>query len=71
MLNDEDTDTIGSDGDVAENETEETAPTHSEAFVAAETLMSWLEKQNESSPTQLILLKRIKDLAAKKTNPPS
>ena len=37
-----------------------------EAFVAAETLMSWLEKQNESSPTQLILLKQIKDIAAKK-----
>ncbi|KAK9737492.1 hypothetical protein QE152_g10666 [Popillia japonica] len=66
MLNDEDTDTIGSDGDDAENETEETGPRHSEAFVAAETLMSWLEKQNESSHTQLILLKRIKDLAAKK-----
>ncbi|KAK9694463.1 hypothetical protein QE152_g33541 [Popillia japonica] len=47
----EDTDTIGSDGDDAENETEEIGPTHSEAFVAAETLMSWLEKQNQSSPS--------------------
>jgi len=55
-----------SDSDDPEHETEETGPTHSQAFVAAETLMSWLEKQNESSPTQLILLKRIKDLAAKK-----
>ncbi|KAJ8889522.1 hypothetical protein PR048_009021 [Dryococelus australis] len=40
--------------------------THSEAFMAAETLMSWLEKQIESTRTHLILLKRIKDLAAKK-----
>ncbi|KAK9701879.1 hypothetical protein QE152_g30302 [Popillia japonica] len=51
MLNDEDTDKIGSDDDDAENGTEETGPTHSEALVAPETLMSWLEKQNESSPT--------------------
>ncbi|KAK9753498.1 hypothetical protein QE152_g2007 [Popillia japonica] len=50
MLNDEDTDTTGSVRDDAENETEETRPTHSEAFVGAETMMSWLEKQNESSP---------------------
>lgn len=57
---------MGSDGDDTENEAEETGPRHSEAFVAAETLMTWLEKQNESSPTQLMLLKRIKDLAAKK-----
>ncbi|KAK4876516.1 hypothetical protein RN001_009022 [Aquatica leii] len=65
---DEDTETMGSDGDDTENETEETGSTHSEAFVAAEILMSCLEKQNESSPTQSMLLKRIKDLAAKKTN---
>ncbi|KAK9746200.1 hypothetical protein QE152_g6292 [Popillia japonica] len=39
------------EGDDAENETKETGPTHFEAFVAAETLTSWLEKQNESSPT--------------------
>ncbi|KAG8330162.1 hypothetical protein J6590_069676 [Homalodisca vitripennis] len=52
--------------DDPENETDETGPTHSVAIVAAETLMSWLEKQNLSSPTQLILLKLIKDLAAKK-----
>ncbi|KAK4879154.1 hypothetical protein RN001_007300 [Aquatica leii] len=49
---DEDIETMGSDGDDTENETEETGPTHFEAFVAAETLMSWLEKQKESSPTQ-------------------
>ncbi|KAK4882315.1 hypothetical protein RN001_005634 [Aquatica leii] len=43
---DDDTETMGSDGDDTENETDETGPTHSEAFVAAETLMSWLKKQN-------------------------
>ncbi|KAG8282028.1 hypothetical protein J6590_045953 [Homalodisca vitripennis] len=53
----EETETMECDSDDPEHETEETGPTHSEAFVAAETLMSWLEKQNESSPTQLILLK--------------
>ncbi|KAG8284277.1 hypothetical protein J6590_106503, partial [Homalodisca vitripennis] len=52
-----------SDRDDPEHETEERGPTHSETFVTAETRMSWLEKQNESSPTQLILLKLIKDLA--------
>ncbi|XP_028147821.1 jerky protein homolog-like [Diabrotica virgifera virgifera] len=66
MLNEDETETMESDSDDNSDKTEETGPTHSEAFVAAEALMSWLEKQNESSPTQLILLKRIKDLAAKK-----
>ncbi|KAG8314496.1 hypothetical protein J6590_091981 [Homalodisca vitripennis] len=38
-----------SDSDDPGHETEETGPNHSEAFIEAETLMSWLEKQNESS----------------------
>ncbi|GFV47617.1 uncharacterized protein TNCV_2081771 [Trichonephila clavipes] len=36
------------------------------AFSALETAMEWYEQQSECSPTQLPLLKRIRDLAAKK-----
>ncbi|KAG8307108.1 hypothetical protein J6590_031507 [Homalodisca vitripennis] len=65
MLNEEETKTMESDSHDPEHETEETGA-HSETFVAAETLMSWLEKRKESPATQQILLKRIKDLATKK-----
>lgn len=65
MVSKEDAETVEPDGKI-EDEIEDAGPTHSEAFLAADTLMSWLEKQTESTPTQLILLKRIKDLAAKK-----
>ncbi|GFW52523.1 uncharacterized protein TNCV_404511 [Trichonephila clavipes] len=36
------------------------------AFSALETAMEWYEQQSECCPAQLLLLKRIKDLAAKK-----
>ncbi|GFX31894.1 uncharacterized protein TNCV_3408091 [Trichonephila clavipes] len=36
------------------------------AFSALETAMEWYEQQSECCPTQLLLLKRIRDLAAKK-----
>lgn len=41
-------------------------PSHEEAFAALETAMCWYEQQAESCPAQLLLLKRIRDLAAKK-----
>lgn len=49
MVYEGDAETVGSDG--VENEIEEARPTHSEVFMAAETLTSWLEKQKESTPT--------------------
>lgn len=41
-------------------------PSHSEAFTALETVMSWYETQPECSQVQLLLLKRMKDLAGSK-----
>ncbi|GFU03174.1 uncharacterized protein TNCV_2720761 [Trichonephila clavipes] len=41
-------------------------PSNAIAFSALETAMEWYEQQSECCPTQLLLLKRIKDLAAKK-----
>ncbi|KAJ8877374.1 hypothetical protein PR048_021828, partial [Dryococelus australis] len=57
--------TIESDGDKNENDIKEAGP-HIPKHLWQQTLMSWLEKLTESTPTQLTLLKRIKDLAAKK-----
>ncbi|KAF0691200.1 jerky protein-like [Aphis craccivora] len=41
-------------------------PTTTEAFSAFETGLEWFEKQAECCPTQLLLLKRLRDLAAEK-----
>ncbi|GFW56275.1 uncharacterized protein TNCV_1877951 [Trichonephila clavipes] len=41
-------------------------PSNADAFSALETAMEWYEQQSECYPTQLMLLKRIRDLAAKK-----
>ncbi len=59
------------DEDVEEAEsktsTDDNGPGHGQAFTAAETLLGWYKKQPESDPTQLLLLlKRIRDLAAHK-----
>lgn len=43
-----------------------TGPTPSEAFTALESATQWYEQQPECNSTELLLLKRIKDLAAKK-----
>lgn len=51
------------DDDVAEGES---YPTDTEAFNAFDVAMEWCELQKECSSEQLILLKRLKDLAAKK-----
>ncbi|KAG8245417.1 hypothetical protein J6590_108198 [Homalodisca vitripennis] len=64
----EDTTQHDSDEDCNTDTAESTKnrPSHEEAFSAFNTAMSWLEKQEESCPTQLLLLKRLRDLAAKK-----
>ncbi|GFS90680.1 uncharacterized protein TNCV_3771061 [Trichonephila clavipes] len=41
-------------------------PSNADAFSALETAMQWYEQQYEFSPSQLLLFKRIRDLAAKK-----
>ncbi|PRD32148.1 UNVERIFIED_CONTAM: hypothetical protein NCL1_21376 [Trichonephila clavipes] len=41
-------------------------PSNADAFFVLETAMEWYEKQSECYPTYLLLLKRIRDLAAKK-----
>ncbi|GFU16090.1 uncharacterized protein TNCV_1300371 [Trichonephila clavipes] len=41
-------------------------PSNADAFFVLETAMEWYEKQPECYPTYLLLLKRIRDLAAKK-----
>ncbi|GFW13057.1 uncharacterized protein TNCV_3329891 [Trichonephila clavipes] len=41
-------------------------PSNANAFSAFETAMEWYEQQSECCPTQLLLLKRIRNLAAEK-----
>lgn len=54
--------------DIGDEEDEENSkrPNHAEAFSALDTAMSWYEQQEKSCPTQILLLKRIRDLSAKK-----
>ncbi|GFX89324.1 uncharacterized protein TNCV_1340231 [Trichonephila clavipes] len=41
-------------------------PSNNDVFSALETAMEWYEQQSECCPTQLLLIKRIRDLSAKK-----
>ncbi|GFT32658.1 uncharacterized protein TNCV_3145961 [Trichonephila clavipes] len=41
-------------------------PSNADALSALGTAMEWYEQQSELCPTQLLLLKRIRDLAARK-----
>ncbi|GFV16155.1 hypothetical protein TNCV_3379191 [Trichonephila clavipes] len=41
-------------------------PSNADAFSALETAMEWYKKESECCPLQLLLLKRIRDLAANK-----
>ncbi|GFU95348.1 uncharacterized protein TNCV_4309451 [Trichonephila clavipes] len=41
-------------------------PSNADAFSALKTAMEWYEQRSECCPTQLLLLKRIRDLAVKK-----
>lgn len=56
------------DEETAEDDSEgkPSGPSHEEALRALNTAMEWFDKQDESSPSQLLLLKRMRDLAAKK-----
>ncbi|GFS50198.1 hypothetical protein TNCV_3141 [Trichonephila clavipes] len=40
-------------------------PSNTDAFSALERAMEWYEQQSEGCPTQVLMLKRIRDLAAK------
>ncbi|GFU21848.1 uncharacterized protein TNCV_3283291 [Trichonephila clavipes] len=44
--------------------------TNADAFFTLETAMEWYEQHFEGCPTQLLLLKRISDIAAKKRRLP-
>ncbi|GFT43904.1 hypothetical protein TNCV_2245761 [Trichonephila clavipes] len=67
---------VQEESDPADDETDEYAdnknkesskgPSNADAFSALETSMEWYEQQSECCPTQLLLLKRIRDLPAKK-----
>ncbi|GFU54026.1 uncharacterized protein TNCV_1720221 [Trichonephila clavipes] len=54
------------DEDEENNNESNKSPSNAGAFSALLTAMEWYEQQSESCPTQLLLLKRISDLAAKK-----
>ncbi|GFX66358.1 uncharacterized protein TNCV_343321 [Trichonephila clavipes] len=60
-----DDDETDEDEDSSNNESRN-RPSNSDAFSVSETSMEWYELQSECCPTQLLLLKRIRDLAAKK-----
>ena len=44
----------------------ENGPSHSEAFDALDLAFKWFERQEESNTTQLLQLRRLRDLAALK-----
>ncbi|GFV14070.1 uncharacterized protein TNCV_525461 [Trichonephila clavipes] len=76
MLNDdeivtsvqEESDPVDDETDEDENNNNESSkgPSNADAFSALETSIEWYEQQSECCPTQLLLLKRIRGLAAKK-----
>lgn len=66
MINSQTEDSENSDLEEQTEDEGECNPTHSEAFNAFDLAMEWCEQQKECSSDQLILLKRLKDLAAKK-----
>lgn len=71
LLSDEDIiDQVTSDQQIEESDDDvsepEDVPTSGEVAVMMEKCMLWYEKQDESTATSLMLLKRVKDLAIKK-----
>ncbi|GFU54476.1 uncharacterized protein TNCV_3024531 [Trichonephila clavipes] len=77
MLNDDEIVTsVQEESDPVDDETDEdednnnnkssNGPSNADAFSALETAMEWYEQQSECCPTQLLQLKRIRDLVAKK-----
>ncbi|GFV39255.1 uncharacterized protein TNCV_1598691 [Trichonephila clavipes] len=74
MLNDDEiatsvqekSDSVDEEMDEDEDNNESSkSPSNAHAFSVLETAMEWYEQQSECCPTQLLLLKRIGDLAAK------
>ncbi|GFX50589.1 hypothetical protein TNCV_2721761 [Trichonephila clavipes] len=74
MLNDdeivtseqEESDPVDDDEDEDNNNESSKGPSNADAFSALETAMEWYEQQSECCPTQLLLFKRIRDLAEKR-----
>ncbi|GFW37059.1 uncharacterized protein TNCV_5019571 [Trichonephila clavipes] len=68
MLNDDEIVTSVQESDPVDEDNYESSKdsSNADAFSALETAMEWYEQQSECCPTQLLLLKRIRDLAAKK-----
>ncbi|GFT12978.1 uncharacterized protein TNCV_5096411 [Trichonephila clavipes] len=76
MLNDDEIVTsVQSESDPVDDETNDDeenhnksskGPSNASTFSVSETAVEWYEQQSECCPTQLLLLKRIRDLAAKK-----
>ncbi|PRD38677.1 UNVERIFIED_CONTAM: hypothetical protein NCL1_03147 [Trichonephila clavipes] len=77
MLNDDEIVTsVQEESDPADDETDEDedknnnenskGPSNADVLSALETAMEWFEEQSECCPTQLLVLKRVRDLAAKK-----
>ncbi|GFY22587.1 uncharacterized protein TNCV_2178481 [Trichonephila clavipes] len=54
------------DEDEGNNSESSKGPSNADAFSALETAMEWYEQQLDCCPTQQLLLKRIRDFAAKK-----
>lgn len=54
------------EGSTNDNQDFQLRPSHAEAFMAFEKTMEWCERQKECSPDELIFLKRLRDMAAKK-----
>ncbi|GFX22831.1 uncharacterized protein TNCV_2605731 [Trichonephila clavipes] len=59
-------DETNEDDDNNSNNKSSNSPSNAETFSALETAMEWYKQQSEFCLTQLLLLKRIRDLAAKK-----
>lgn len=55
-------DDVSSDDDAEEK----TGPNHTEATSMFEKLMSYLERQDDTSPAELLTMKRLRDRAARK-----
>ncbi|GFW84770.1 uncharacterized protein TNCV_680581 [Trichonephila clavipes] len=76
MLNDDEivtpmqADPVGNetDEDLDNNNESSKGPSNTGTFSVLDTAMEWCEQQSECCPTQLLLLKRIRDLAAKVYN---
>lgn len=56
----------GPEDDSDEEQDLDSGPSHADALTALELAMKWYEKQSESCMPQLMVLKQIRDLAAKK-----